>query len=120
MANKLVVMVTKGPDEAELATVAFGMAVNGQMKEMDVVVGFQADAVLLAKSDTLPSLQAPNLPALKDLVARYLEAGGIIRLCGPCVNSRSLTEGDFIEGCTIIDAGAFIDEIVDATNVLVY
>ena len=51
----------------------------------------------------------------------YLEAGGEMLVCGPCVHSRKLDpEQDFIQGAKVVNAAKFVKEITEATNALVY
>ena len=58
---------------------------------------------------------------MKDLVDIYLEAGGEMLVCGPCVHSRKLDpEQDFIQGAKVVNAAKFVKEITEATNALVY
>ena len=64
---------------------------------------------------------AAGFPPLKDLMGAYIEAGGELLVCGPCVNSRKLDpETDFIEGARVVGAGTFVAQFVAASNVLVY
>ena len=49
MAEKLVIMVTHGPESPERATIPFVMATAAQASDVEVVMGFQADGVMLVK-----------------------------------------------------------------------
>jgi predicted peroxiredoxin len=42
--KKLVLMLTHGPENAELATIPFVMAVTAQASDIDVLMGFRATA----------------------------------------------------------------------------
>ena len=50
----------------------------------------------------------------------YMEAGGKLYVCGPCVESRKIAKEHMVEGATIVGAATFIAECMSATNVLVY
>jgi uncharacterized protein len=51
----------------------------------------------------------------------YIEEGGKMFVCGPCVQSRKIDPAeDFIPGPTIVNAATFVAECTEATNVLVY
>jgi len=121
MAEKLVIMCTHGPKNPERATIPFVMATAAQASDVDVVMGFQADAVTLATKGTADRIAAPSFPPLKDLFAAYLEAGGKLLVCGPCVQSRKIDpKKDFVEGASVVNAATFVKECTEATNVLVY
>ncbi len=121
MAGKLVIMCTHGPNEPERATIPFVMATTAQASDVEVVMGFQADGVTLAAKGTAERIAAPSFPPLKDLLAAYLEAGGKLLVCGPCVQSRKIDpKKDFIDGATVVNAATFVKECTAATNVLVY
>jgi predicted peroxiredoxin len=121
MAEKLILMCTHGPEDPERATIPFVMATAAQASEVEVVMGFQATGVLLVVKGTAEHILAPGFPPLKDLLAAYLEAGGKLLVCGPCVQSRKINpQEEFIVGATVVNAATFVKEITEATNVLVY
>ena len=119
-AEKLVFMVTRGPDEAELATIPFVMAAAALASDVDVVIGFQGDGVELVKSGIAETVEAPGFPPLKKLLDDVRGLGGSLLVCGPCLKSRGITADDLVAGAEIVAAGRFIAEITSATNSLVY
>lgn len=118
--KKLVLMVTNGPEDPELATIPFVMAVTAQASDVDVLMGFQGNGVMLTIKGMADHVAASGFPPLKDLLKIYTEAGGKIYVCGPCVGSRKIAQQDMVEGATIVGAATFVAECVAATNVLVY
>lgn len=121
MAEKLVFMCTHGPEDPERASIPFVMATTAQASDVDVVIGLQASGVLLAKKGVAEEIAAPAFPPLKDLLDIYIENGGKMLVCGPCVKSRQINpETDFVQNATVVNAATFIKEITEATNVLVY
>ncbi len=121
MAEKLLFMVTHGPNDPERATIPFVMATAAQASDVEVVMGFQADGVLLAKKGIAECVEAPAFPPLKTLLDAYLEAGGQLLVCGPCVKSRGIVpDTDFVEGAKVVNAATFVKEATEATNVLTY
>lgn len=51
----------------------------------------------------------------------YLENGGKMFVCGPCVQSRKIDpQAEFIEGATVVNAATVVKECTEATSVLVY
>jgi len=120
-AEKLVFMITHGPDDPELATIPFVMAAAALASDVEVVLGFQADGVRLVHRGEADSVQAPEFPPLARLMADVRELGGTMLVCSPCIKSRGLAApDDLIEGAEVVAAGRFIAEITSAPNSLVY
>lgn len=118
--EKLVFICTHGPEDAELATIPFVLATAAQASDVDVLIGFQASGVLLVQQGIAEHIFAPGFPPLKELLDIYTEAGGELYACGPCVNSRHLTQAEFVAGAKVVNAATFVKEFTEATNVLVY
>jgi predicted peroxiredoxin len=118
--QKLVMMVTHGPENSEISTIPFVMATAAQASDVDVLMGFQGDGVMLMIKGMADHVAAPGFPPLKDLLKIYTEGGGKLYVCGPCVGSRMIAQQDMVQGATIVGAATFVAECVAATNVLVY
>jgi predicted peroxiredoxin len=118
--EKLVFMVLHGSAHPEHATIPFVMACAALASDVEVVMGFQADGVELVRIGGAAAVEAPGFPPLKKLLADYLELGGKVLVCGPCINSRGITADDLIAGAEVVAAGRFVAEITSATNSLVY
>jgi predicted peroxiredoxin len=121
MAEKLVIMVTHGSDAAERATIPFVMATAAQASDVEVLMGFQANGVELVKKGAADDICASGFPPLKTLLDAYIEAGGVMYACGPCVKSRNIDPAtDFVAGAKVVNAATFVKECTEATNVLTY
>ena len=118
--EKLVFMVTRGPAEAELATIPFVMAAAALASDVAVVMGFQGDGVELVKAGAAQTIQAPEFAPLAKLLADVRGLGGSLLVCSPCIKSRGIAPTDLVEGAEVAAAGRFIVEITSATNTLTY
>lgn len=118
--EKLVIMVTHGPDEPELATIPFVMAGAAVASDIEVVMGFQGDGCLLVKQGVAETVEAPEFAPMHELLKTVLELGGKLLVCSPCLKSRGLAQADLVDGAEVAAAGRFIAEIAAATNSLVY
>jgi predicted peroxiredoxin len=118
--EKLVIMVTHGPAEPELATIPFVMGCAALASDVDVVLGFQGDGCALVSDGGADKVAADEFPPLADLLESYRELGGKLLVCAPCMKSRHITEEDLVEGSEVVAAGRFVAEITSATNALVY
>jgi predicted peroxiredoxin len=121
MTEKIILMATHGPEDPERATIPFVLATAAQASDVEVVMGFQVNGVMLVKKGCAEHVFAAGFPPLKELMDAYIEAGGKFFVCGPCVKSRNLNpETDFVEGAKVVNAATFVKEVTEATNVLVY
>jgi predicted peroxiredoxin len=121
MSEKLLIMCTWGPEDPERATMPFVMATAAQAAGVEVVMGFQAGGVKLLVKDAAETVQAPMFPPLKQLLDAYVEAGGRLLACGPCVKWRELqADADLVAGAMVVNTATFVKECTDATNVLMY
>jgi len=119
--EKIVIIVTAGPENQEKATLPFVMATAAQTMDVDVTIILQAAAVLLAKKGGCgENVHAPGLMPLKKLMDTFMELGGKLLLCTPCIKERGILENQLIEGSQLIAAGTVISEILEAKTVLTY
>lgn len=118
--QKLFIMVTSGPENPEMATIPFVMATAAQAGDVEVTMGFQGNGSMLSVKCMSDHVAANGFPKLSDLIETYLEAGGQMYVCGPCVGSRQIEKEDLIEGATIVGAATFVSEILSSTQSLIY
>ena len=118
--EKLVFMVTHGPNHPEEATLPFVMACAALASDVEVVLGFQADGVCLVHQGEAEHVAARGFPTLSKLIGDFTELGGKLLVCGPCIKAREIAETDLIGGAEVVAAGRFVSEITSATNSLVY
>ena len=121
MSNgKLILMATHGPEDPERASIPFVMALAALASDMEASIGFQASGVMLIRKGCAEHVFAAGFPPLKELLDNYLEMGGQLLVCGPCVQARQIDAAEFVEGATIVSAATFVAQISEANNVLVY
>ena len=118
--KKLFIMVTNGPENPEMATIPFVMATAAQASDVDVVMGFQGNGSMLMIKCMSEHVFAQGFPPLTELINAYVEAGGIMYVCGPCIGARQVNEDEMIKGATIVGAAAFISESLNASQSLIY
>ncbi len=119
-AEKLVFMVTHGPDHPEHATIPFVMAGAALASDVQVVLGFQADGVELMRTGVADGIAADGFPPLKKLLDDVRDLGALFLVCGPCIKSRAVSPDDLVAGAEVVAAGRFVAEITSATNSLSY
>jgi predicted peroxiredoxin len=119
--EKLVFMVTHGPDHPEHATIPFVMAGAALASDVQVVLGFQAGGVELMRTGVADGVEAAGFPPLRKLLDDVRALGALLLVCGPCINSRGIVApDDLVEGAEVVAAGRFVAEITSATNSMTY
>jgi predicted peroxiredoxin len=118
--EKIVYIVTHGPEDPERATFPFMLATAAQTMDVEAVVALQGTAVMLAKKGYLDHVFAGGLPALKGLVETFIQEGGKLLVCVPCIRERKIEEADMIEGAKSTAGAGLIQEILEANATLVY
>ena len=118
--KRLFIMVTSGPENPEMATIPFVMATAAQASDVDVIMGFQGNGSMLMIKCMSEHVLASGFPKLSELIDLYVEAGGKMYVCGPCVGARQVNEDELIEGASIVGAATFVSESLNATQSLIY
>jgi predicted peroxiredoxin len=118
--EKLVIINTIGNEHPEKATIPYVMATAAQASDVEVVVILQSNAVLLAKQGEAEKVLATGFMPVKQLIDTYIEMGGKLLLCSPCLKERNIIKEDLIDGTEIIAAGTVITEVMSATSVMTY
>jgi predicted peroxiredoxin len=118
--EKIVVIVTHGPDHAELATIPFVMAAGSLASDVELVMAFQAEGVELLTKGGADGVQAKGFPVLAELMQTVQDLGGQLLGCSPCLEGRALTEADLRDGVEVIGAARLIAEVTSATTTLTY
>ena len=119
-ADKLAILATHGPEDPERATFPFVMANAALAMETEAVVILQGTGVLLAQKGVYEHVFAGGLPPLQSLLETFLQGGGKLLVCTPCVRERKLDQTMLVEGAELIAAARAIQEATTASAVLSY
>jgi predicted peroxiredoxin len=120
VTEKLVIMVTHGPDDPEMLTIPFVMAGAALASDVEVVMGFQGESVRALVPGAADGITVHEFQPLAELLDAVRELGGQLLVCGPCVKNRGIDPEGLIDGTEIVAAARFIAEVTSATNSLVY
>jgi predicted peroxiredoxin len=110
-ARELVVLMTKGIDH-ELSSVAFTIANGGITAGLKVYAFLTSGAVDVVRRRGQELTHVPPLESLKSLIDNFMQRGGVVWVCPPCVKSRGYTQEDLIEGVTITPGAAMHERIL--------
>ena len=118
--EKIVYVTTCAGENPEKASLPFVLANAAQAMEVEAVVVLQATGVFLAKKGYLDNVFAAGLAPLKELVQNFLNDGGRLLVCVPCIRERKIDESDLIEGAEPTAAAKLTMELLGANATLVY
>jgi predicted peroxiredoxin len=115
--DQLVILMTKGIDQ-ELSSVAFTIANGGITAGLKVSIFLTSAAIDLVRRNGQRMTHVPPLEPLAKMMEEFLNRGGVIWACPPCVQSRGYQQSDLIEGVTIIGASAMHAKIKEGAATL--
>ncbi len=118
--EKIVVFATHGSEDPERATLPFVAANAALAMEVEVSVVLQATGVTLAKKGCYEHVFAAGLEPLKKLVDSFLEFGGKLLVCIPCIEERKITPDMLVEKAQPVKSGRVVKEVLEANAVLNY
>ena len=119
-AEKIVIFATHGTEDPERASLPFVCANAALAMDVQATVILQGTGVLLAKKGCYEHVFAAGLDPLENLVHTFLEFGGNILVCMPCIEERKITPDMLVEEAQPVKAGRVVVEVLGATAVLNY
>jgi predicted peroxiredoxin len=118
--EKIVYVLTHGVEDPERCTFPFVLAGAAMAMDVHCTVVLQGSAVFLIKKGILEHIKVPGLKPLKELVEEFLQNGGEILACIPCLEERGIEGSDLIEGATMGKAGKVVSRVLEANATMVY
>jgi predicted peroxiredoxin len=118
--EKIVIIATHGTEDPERASLPFVMANAALAMDVQAVVILQGTAVFLAKKGCYEHVFAAGLPPLKELVDSFIQMGGVLLICTPCINERKITKEMLVENAVPIKAARVVTEVLEANATLNY
>jgi predicted peroxiredoxin len=113
MPGKFCVSLTCAKDNADKATVAFVVANAAVASEKETLVFLSIEGVRLSQKGFADTIHEEGFAPLRELMANFTKAGGVIWVCSPCFKKRKLDETALIPGATIV-GGAKLVEFLSA------
>ena len=119
--KKILYIGTRADDDPEKAAMPFVMACAALAMDIKATIALQGNAVYLAQRGYAEKvLTGGGFPPMKDLLANFVELGGELKICVPCIKSRNIEESELVEGAQTTGAGALNLEAIEADAVMVY
>jgi predicted peroxiredoxin len=119
--EKIMYICTHASDNAEKAHLPFVMANAALAMDIQATVVLQGEGVYLAQKGYIDHMvSGGGFPPIKELLKSFLEQGGQLLVCVPCIQSRHIEESDLIEGSNTTAAGNLNILATEANAVFVY
>ncbi|WDP92548.1 MAG: DsrE family protein [Desulfobacter sp.] len=119
--EKIMYFATCGGEDPEKAAMPFVMASAALAMDIQAIVVLQGNGVYLAqkqyRKNMLPSGGFPNI---EKLVTDFLELGGELLVCMPCIKERNIGEDELPEGAKVTAAGQLNIAAIEADAIFVY
>ncbi|MGB6064667.1 MAG: DsrE family protein [Desulfomonilaceae bacterium] len=116
----VVIIATHAGDDPERATIPFALGNAALAMDEPGIIVLQADGVLLAKKGYAESLHASGFDPLKKLVDSFMELGGRILVCSPCIKERNIDPSELIDKSEVVAGATILSECLNSKAVLSY
>jgi predicted peroxiredoxin len=119
--EKILYICTHGGEDPDKAHIPFVMANAALAMDIKATVVLQGNGVYLAQKGYMDHIiPGGGFPPLKELMKSFMELGGKLLICVPCIKARNIAEADLIEGAQTTAAGALNIEAIESAAVFVY
>jgi uncharacterized protein involved in oxidation of intracellular sulfur len=88
--KKLVIIATHAEENPGKATLPFVIGSSGLAMDVEVVIILQIAAVYLAVKGYADDIHAPEFAPLNELLDIFLDGGGGLMVCSPCIQARNI------------------------------
>ena len=119
--EKILYTGSYGGEDPEKASSPFVMANAALAMDVKATIVLMGHAVYLAKKGYVETvLPGGGFPPLKKLLEDFLEFGGQLKVCVPCIRGRNIDESDLIEGAETVMAAAVTAAALEADAVMTF
>ena len=117
--SKVLLVSTHFDDNLEIATMPWAVGNAALAEDKEVSIFLQGLAVREARKGETKGLRFSPFPSLDTLRQAFLEGGGKIFVCAPCLKAHAIEEDELIEHSQIAGA-AFLMELAQDSIVFTY
>jgi predicted peroxiredoxin len=114
MADKVLVNLATGLEDAERVTVAFLVAGAALERGREVAMWLTKEAVRLALPGHAEGVACDGCPPLARLFEQFAEGGGQLLVCPICVKARKLDPDAFVPNARQVGATPMFEWLGDA------
>jgi uncharacterized protein involved in oxidation of intracellular sulfur len=120
--EKILYIGTCAAENPEKAAMPFVMANAALVLDIQATICLQGNGVYLAYKGYAEKMPPPGgFPPVKKLLYDFLELGGRLLVCVPCIKERHIDEGsELVDGAQTTAAGKLNIEATESQAVFVY
>jgi len=119
--EKILYFSTCAGENPEKAAMPFVMGIAAMAMDIKATIVLQGNGVYLAQKGYAENmLRGGGFPPQKKLLSEFLELGGKLLVCVPCLKERNIAEEQLVPGSETTAAGAVNIEAMQSNAVLVY
>ena len=121
MPGKFCVSITSCRDNEDRVTVGFVVANAALGSEKETMVFLSVDGVWAAARGEAEKVNAgaPFAP-LKELIDKFVNGGGRILVCAPCMKKRGIDEASLIKGAAPAGGAALVEWLSQGSACVTY
>jgi len=116
--QKLVYIMHDGGDRAEKVLTGFAVANIGLSMENEVTIILMGEATRLAYKGYGETVHSLDRMPMDKLMRDFLDLGGKILICMPCIKSRKVDPSMLVEGVEPTTGTVVNEAIIDADKVI--
>lgn len=109
MPGKFVVSISCAKNDTDKATVGFVVAGAAAASDKETVVFLSIEGTRLSQKGYADDIHEEGFAPLKELMANFVAAGGVIYVCSPCFKKRSLDENNLVDGARIVGGAKLVE-----------
>ena len=114
----LMIVGTHAEDDREKATMTFacaGAALSLNIKTSVFLTGEGVKLAMKGYADTIEPIK--GMAPVKEMIDAFVGSGGRIQVCIPCLETRGIDKGEFMEGVEFVNLMDFAEESIRADRV---
>lgn len=116
--KSFLIIGTHGDEDVEKATMAFACAGASSALGIKTKVFLTGNGVKLAQKGFAEKLKpVEGMASVKDLMEAFVQGGGKIQVCIPCLEARGIDKGQFMDGVEFVNLMDFAASAVDVDKV---
>jgi uncharacterized protein involved in oxidation of intracellular sulfur len=119
--EKILYIGSHAAEKPDMAAVPFVFANAALAMDIKATVVLMSEGVYLARKgyvDHMPA--AGGFPPMAKLLKDFLEQGGRLLVCTPCIKERKINESDLVEGTQATAAGQVNVEAMNSKAVFTF
>ncbi|HEY4536703.1 MAG TPA: DsrE family protein [Enteractinococcus sp.] len=118
--GKFCVSITHAKNDTDKATVGFVVANAAVGSDQDTMVFLSTEGVRLAEKGYADDIHEEGFAPLAELITNFVQAGGQVYVCAPCVKKRQIDSENLIEGATVVGGAKLVEFLADGTPSVSY